>query len=57
MVLNWRVSEAQDYVQSAAWKAADDEREAVLKFCADLAKSVNQTVANAAGAMIKTMAR
>lgn len=56
-VLAWRVSDAQAYLESRAYKAHMEAQSAKSQFLADLVKSVNQTTANAAGAVVKSLGR
>ena len=55
-VLAWRLSEAQSYVDSQAWKDSVENEQNRYQFLADLVKSINQTISVGANAIIKTIA-
>lgn len=55
-VLAWRLSEAQSYVESQAWRDTNENEQNRYQFLADLIKSVNQTIVSAANAIVKTIA-
>ena len=55
-VLQWKIKDANDLINSQAWQQHQENEVQKYQFLNDIAKAVNQTTVNAANAIIKTLA-